>query len=198
MERTTYTLWSKGRLLGYTELGYVRSLAFHRMGDLVTTDVGDRLLPLATAPARALRALVKASRDGLHEAGASCSGEELPQTTEYADAAEAFAQAESLELGLRAPDGAVIPTESVRVQDTHYLLELAREDEERFEREYFGDELDPRIAADIEHDAALIAEWFADEDLDLSDVSVGDEPWQVSQFPRYQIQIHLEDDRSVP
>ena len=199
MERVTkYTLWSKGRLLGYTALGYVRCRACHRMGDLITTEIGDRLIPLATAPARTLRDLAKASHDVPAETGTTRALDELAQTTEFADAAEACVQPESLELELRASDGTVIPTESVHVQDTHFLLELAREAEERFGEGLFHEELDPQTETDIEHDAALLDEWFANEEVDLTDVSAGDEPWQVSLFPRYQIPVHLIHDRSVP
>jgi hypothetical protein len=39
-----YTIWSRDRLLGETDLGYVRCMPKHRMGDLTPSAIGERLL----------------------------------------------------------------------------------------------------------------------------------------------------------
>ncbi len=39
-----YTIWSRDRMLGETELSYIRCMPKHRMGDLTPTAVGERLL----------------------------------------------------------------------------------------------------------------------------------------------------------
>ena len=39
-----YTIWSRDRMLGESELDYVRCMPKHRMGDLTPTAVGERLL----------------------------------------------------------------------------------------------------------------------------------------------------------
>lgn len=192
-----YTLWSRGRLLGESDLGYVRSMPRHRMGDLITTPLGDRLLPIATGVSRAV---VEATRPAMERRR---NGEPLAQEAsgggEDADIAEAIVHAESLELELRGPDGRVIPTEWVDVRDTEFLLSLAREGED------FEDPLadpDPEIQAAVEHDLALLDEWaearepdgfWRDYDED------GDQPWvEPKSCPRYQIQVRLLDDAAVP
>ena len=165
------------------------------MGDLITTEVGETLLPLATRAARAWRDGPTSSRESAVECGER-RGPDLT-ATEYADAAEAGAHERSLELELRAPDGSVIPTESIHIQDTHLLLELARDLEDDVDSILSHDE-EAELAADIEHDAALCEECFADAGPDLTDVSVREEPWQESPWSRYQIMVRLLDDTSVP
>ena len=129
----------------------------HRMGDLVPTDLGDRLLPGAT-----------------HGRG------------------------DPLDFELRGPDGGLIPTADIGVNDCEYLLAMARKAEDDPEP-ILGDEEAAELQAAIEHDAALIAEWFdASDSVDLGDVHVGDEPWQESPFPRYQILVTLFDDADIP
>ena len=39
-----YTIWSRDRMLGETELDYIRCMPKHRMGDLTPTAIGERLL----------------------------------------------------------------------------------------------------------------------------------------------------------
>jgi hypothetical protein len=167
------------------------------MGDLITTDVGDSLMPLATGSARAWKGLERVSSDSVSECDQQRGFETLAGTSEYADSAKATAREQSLELELRTSDGSVIPTESISIQDTHYLLELAREIEDDVDFMLEGDDVSNPTAS-IDHDVALLDEWFEDEGPDLTDVSVGDEPWQESPYPRYQIQVQLIDDRSVP
>jgi hypothetical protein len=127
-----------------------------RMGDLITTALGERVL----------------------ETGAA-GHPEVP------------------DLELRGADG-VIPAADIAIRDTEYLLAIARRLEDEPEP-ILPDEEAAELEAGIEHDAALVAEWMdAAEGPDLSDVHVGEEPWQESAWPRYQIMVFLHDDAAIP
>jgi hypothetical protein len=104
-----YTVWSRGRQLGETDLGFAFRYRGMRCGWLHTTELGDRLMPMATAVSPALRTLYTIGRD----------------PTVCADLCSAVDQEEALELELRSPDGALIATEDIGIIDTHYLLSLA-------------------------------------------------------------------------
>ena len=66
MERaTSYSVWSRGRLIGHTDLGYVRSTEKLRMGDLITTEIGDRVLETDAAGHPAVPDLELRGPDGV-------------------------------------------------------------------------------------------------------------------------------------
>jgi hypothetical protein len=165
-----YTLWSRGRLLGETNLGFVFRFGGFRCGWLHPTALGERLMPAATGVAPALRTEWMIG----------------PDATARADVLSAVDQEQALELQLRGPDGGVIATEDIAIIDTHYLLSIAES------------ELDSEDAADdAEQDAeieALLEGWG--EDADLADLDRSSE--EETEFPRYQIQVRLVDHRSVP
>jgi hypothetical protein len=168
-----------------------------RMGDLNPTDLGEKLLPLATEVSRAVIELGKVSRElaADEERNGSSLGDRLRRTTEGADYAAAQVHEDSLELELRGPDGLVVPTEWIDIRDTHYLLALAQEAED-VPGPLFDEEEDPELMAAIEHDEALLRFQFDDE---LASELESDEPWQEeAPFPRYQIQVRLLDDASIP
>ena len=82
------------------------------------------------------------------------------------------------------PDGNRIATEDVGVIDTHYLLSIP-------EREPIDDEpLTPEQQAEVDE---FIAAWKEahEGDIDLA-------PDEEVEFPRYQLQVQLVDDRDVP
>lgn len=188
--------------MGSTELGYRYRRHKSRMGDFFPTDLGEKLMPIATglSPAgielgRVSRSMDRSDSDGT----ASCETrlDRLRSTTEYADYAAAEAQSEALDLELRGPDGAVIPTEWIAITDTEFLLSLAEEP--------FGDDWqsDHPQAFDLEQEAELEKAIEANRAL-LDEIQAGfDEShdWDESadsDCPRYQIHAHLVDSRSVP
>jgi hypothetical protein len=163
-----YTLWSRGRLLGETDLGFIFRPNGFRCGWFHPTPLGDRLMPIATGVSPALRTLCMIG----------------PDPTAQADLQSAVDQEKALELELRGPDGAVIPTEDIGIIDTHYLLELARSDPREEE------ELSPEEEAAVEE---MLEGLIEDDPIDL-----GLSSEEETNFPRYQIQVHLVDRRSVP
>ena len=171
--RMPYTVWSRGRLVGESELAYARSLPGLRAGDFEPSPLGEKLMPIIIGVGPALCALHEAAEDVLRtekRKGRRARNGDWPasvkKTTEYADAMSLPDELESLALELRDPGGAVVKTEWIAVQDTHRLVALARED---LQSEY------PDMT-------------FEDDDP---------EPWE-PQPPRYQILVALDGhDRSM-
>lgn len=195
-----YTLWSRGRLIGHTDLDCVRVLPTTRMGWFHPTPVGEKVMPIAVAVPPVIQAYVERARqlDGDSTAVQS----QLDRSTEGADLSAAFNHLEALEFELRREDGLVVQTDSIGFQDTHRLLARAHE----WEAEDIdgwtdvGDMLlepsedDLEIERAMEHDVALVREWFSQRD--------GLREWAVGEiddsFPRYQVYVELVDGASIP
>jgi hypothetical protein len=164
-----YTLWSRGRLLGETDLDFVYRENGFRCGWLEPTVLGDRLIPAATGVAPALRTECIIG----------------PDATARADLLSAVDQEEALALQVRGPGGVVIATESIGIIDTHYLLSITELD--------LGDR--NAIGADQEAEIeTLLEEWSADREL----VNLPPPSEEETEFPRYQIQVRLVDRDSLP
>ena len=196
-----YTVWSHGRLLGESALDYQRVFPRHRMGDFFPTEAGETVMPIATGVSKAGAELVK-SLSG--SPPGSPARTHLRETSQYADLAAAEDHYDALELELRGPDGRVIPTEWIDLRDTEYLLtipeldeiqgadvgaELWEEDDNAFgdPPDYIGDPLD-------------FGDFEAEDDFDFDIDDFDDhERWRAARvFPRYQLQVMLRDDASVP
>jgi len=165
-----YTLWSRNRLIGETDLGFIYRENRYRVGWFHPNELGERLMPAATGVGPAMRAEQILGPDG----------------TLSADLLAAIDQFESLELELRGPSGERFETEDIGIIDTHYLLSLAEAaDADRLEEE----PLSPEDEKAIEE---FVAEWkdaHADED-------VVEEP--EAELPRYQIQVRFAQDMFLP
>jgi hypothetical protein len=201
---TSYTLWSRDRLLGDTELDYARIDPKSCMGDFIPTEFGESLMPIITGVSSALIDLSRKSREIRREVRSPTTASEhiemLRQTTAYADSKAVQDQCEALELVLRGPDGVVIPTESIGIQDTEFLLALAEEAVDEFESDVIlPDGADSERLAEIEHEAAILDEVCDELDDPEDDFEAAvSEPWDEPTFPRYQIQIRLVDEWSIP
>jgi hypothetical protein len=100
-----YTLWSRNRLLGETDLRFVEGEDQIRVGSLHPTPEGDRLMPVTTGVAAALRA-------------ASALGHD---PTAEADVRSAIDRQDALDLQLRMPDGRVVQTEDIAIVDMEFF-----------------------------------------------------------------------------
>lgn len=169
-----YSLWSHGRLLGETDLGFIYRENRFRCGWLHPTEIGEKILPDATGVAPAMRAEFMIG----------------PDATLHADVLAACDRELALELELRGPDGKRIETEDIGVRDTHYLLSIPHNDCEDDE-DY---KLTPEQEAEIEE---LVAAWKEEHASEL-EVEPEVEPEEEIEFPRYQLQVTLVDDRDVP
>lgn len=164
-----YTVWSRDRLLGETDLEFIYREDGFRCGWLHPSELGGRLLPSVTGVPPALRTLYNIG----------------PDPTARADVAAAVDLEAAFELQLRGPSGEVIATESIAVIDTHYLLSIARNyvcDQDGFD----GDE-------EAESDA-LLDSWSGVAD----EVSLEAPSMEESEFPGYQIQVRLVDRDALP
>ena len=145
-----YTVWSRGRLLGASELEYAEAIPGVKAGDFEPSAEGETLMPVLVGAGPAIRALSTVLReqqpgepgedriggaplqphgDGLEDAqGQAALTDTILRSTEYADYLSLCDELENLALELRDASGAVVPTEWVTVQDTEYLRSLARED----------------------------------------------------------------------
>jgi hypothetical protein len=166
-----YTVWSRGRLLGETDLGFVYRENEFRCGWFHPTAKGEQLMPIATGFAFAVR---NAWLMGL-------------DPSVRADLASAEDEEQALGLQLRGPNGALIPTRSITIVDFQNLSSIPREDSEA------DGPLDPEQEAEIE---ALIEEW--ENDPDVREARLLGQTGTETEWPRYQLQVFLVDDRSVP
>ena len=189
-----YTVWSRGRLVGESDLGYVRWNSRVRSGDFFATPFGETVISLMMESSVALTELEKVMRE-------SPAGEidvtDPRWRTANADIEAAENRREGLALELRDANGTVIETEYVDIRDTYLILQMSEERQMLDERhaDIFGEEmLDPELEADIEHDLALFeADGFFD-DFEC-------EPWRPDgepELPRYQIHVSLLDDWAIP
>src|SRR5262245_61339073 len=107
---TSYTIWSRDRLLGETELGWVRCPPNVRSGFFHPTDLGDRLMPTVCGVSPTVHELSRVRKQMEAELDDQANGvsfKVLRQTSEYADMLAAMEHERGLSLVLRAPDGSV-------------------------------------------------------------------------------------------
>jgi len=164
-----YTIFSHGRALGTTDLGFIYRPDCFRCGWLHATPLGERYLPIAAGVAPALRAEFLLG----------------PDPTLRADVLAADHQAEGLELVLRREDGVLVETSDIGIIDTEYLLSIAA----AAEQENTNWELGAEDEAEI---AELMAE-FEEKDRVASAL-----PPEPKEWPRYQVQVYLIDPAAVP
>jgi len=130
-----YSLWSRHRLLGHTDLD-IPCVTKHLMqGFIDPTPEGGKLLPKATGVPRAasaglVRNLTAAERRGRE-----------------AEFRAAVSAREELDLELRLEDGTMFPCDFIRVYDLrdNWLNDVSHDDDEP---------LDPEIQAEIDADVA--------------------------------------------
>lgn len=190
-----YTVWSRGRLIGQSTLGYKRAAPGMLAGDFEPSPMGEKLMPIITGVGPALRGLHRVADDVVRVAEGQADGDptgdypaDVRRTTEYADAMSLVDELDSLRLELRDPDGVVVPTEMIAVNDTEYLLARAREPDPLDDME-LSPELEEAIAHDIEemlaHDQEVRGSVNFEDDED--------EAWRPEPvFARYQLLVVLE------
>jgi hypothetical protein len=201
----TYTVWCRGQLLGESPLDFIRSMTKLRVGFLHATPLGEELLPQAGGTCAAANALHRAARQHSDEDRAR-----LPECAAFLAAIE---KSESFELELRGPDGSVIPTRYVAVRDFGFLDDI---DEEELEAELARELADAEFDTDFgELTLAELgfddwdATWNPDVDEENRfwdfDDDAADELWRARKerdcerrMSRYQLQVELIDERSIP
>lgn len=199
-----YTVWSHGRLIGETDLGFRRVINESRSGWFHPNAEGERLMPVVASVLPAMRAYLH--RDAVDGQGDPMVQPALHGSTLFADLAEAFQHLLSLDLELRREDGFVVPTSKIGIQDTQQLRELAAlDDDDEVEAENWdtdddaleADEYDLQLEMDLMHDLELIEQGFDEGDDDPCTEWMSDD-FEESPPPRYQIHVLLLHDDAVP
>ena len=123
-----YTLWSRDRLLGETDLGFVQIKPTLRMGWFHPSPLGSRLIAILTGTGPALRAVGKLMSDPVRTAMRPDKGEpggwppDIRMTTEYADLVSSVDELESMQLELHDPAGVTLMTTHIGIDDTEFKL----------------------------------------------------------------------------
>lgn len=211
-----YTITSRGRPIGTTDLGFNYRPGSSRMGWFQPNADGERLMPTITAVSITTRTY----SSNIGQAGESAADTEHSESMFLADVAEAAQHVEALDLELRREDGSVVPTEFINIQDMDELvawsdkLEATRDGEgwkycdsiadplydllEDIFDEEFDDELedfdDAEPPFDLESDDEMM---FGDG---FADTAV---PWTRDDYEpdpsmRYQIYVDLVNPEEIP
>jgi hypothetical protein len=126
-----YTLWSRGRLLGESELQAMQSFEHVMFGWFLPTSDGERTLDVLTGGRVALHKLNRMLRNPMREMMRPKDRpkgqwpEDIRRTTAYADYVALEDEVAAMHLELRGPDGKAIDCEDITVQDTEFTMALA-------------------------------------------------------------------------
>lgn len=208
-----YTITSRGRPIGVTDLGFRYRPGTSRMGWFHPNPAGEQLMPVASSVGAASRQYASRFR---REPEVSDFEARNDQARLLADIGEAIQHAEALLLELRDETGAVIPTEYIGIQDTEQLIAWADTLEPIGEGEpwEFGAEIaDPPYdplggvfddEPDTYDDAELCFGHDSDDEVIFGDGFANEwAPWSVAADPptppaRYQIFVSLVDASAIP
>jgi hypothetical protein len=197
-----YTVWSRGRLIGETDLAFIRIFNRSRSGWFHPTPEGERSMSVIASVLPAMRAYLH--RDAVDAQGNSLVQPALHGSELFADLAEAFQHLRALDLELRREDGTVVPTADIGVQDTQQLLEFSPV--ERDEIETFGPDADDELFEMTERDLPFDADALSDDPVEeVRDPRLDDlvtewmpDDLEPPPLPRYQIHVLLLEDDAIP
>lgn len=191
-----YTISSRGQPIGTSDLDFMRIDGSNRSGWFHPNALGESLMPTIALPYPAMRTFVcESERD---ENGRSVIRPDFRRSTVFADLAEAFHRVAALELTLHHPDGRLIPTSMLGIQDTDAMRrhldwgdlypvgEIPEDGEPWFEelKREFEDETD---------------EWEeSDDDLEVFEIDVPWVPDEMAEYPRYQVHLLLSEENAIP
>jgi hypothetical protein len=125
-----YTLWSRGRLLGESDLGFVQVFEHVKFGWFTPSPLGERLLPVLTGVAPAAMKVGKMLRNGVREAmrgveQADGYPADVRRTTAYADLVSLEDELAAMQLEIHDPGGSVMETEDIHIDDMVWKMSLA-------------------------------------------------------------------------
>ena len=210
-----YTVTSRGRPIGVTDLGFRYRPDTSRMGWFHPNAEGEKLMPVVAAVTAATRAYSEGRRRGRDKSGVESRSRDA---TLLADVAEAYQHAGALDLRLHAEDGTLIPTEFVTITDTEELLAWADLEEaielgeawklgehvpdpqfdpseDMFDEEVDGFENDPETPFDLDAEEGdlIFCDGFADTEAPWTPDESEPDP-----LMRYQIFVSLVEANSIP
>ena len=210
--KVQYTITSRGRPIGTTDLGFRYRPGASRIGWFQPNTDGERLMPVVSAVTATTRVYAQSIQRRGHSPGV---GAREGDATLLADVAEACQHAGALDLELHAEDGTLIPTEIVSIQDTEELLawddleeaiewgeawkrgdrtfdSLCGPTDDSFDQELDADEREHQFDPD-DDDAVIFGDGFAD----TLDAWTPDE-YEPDPMMRYQIFVELVDAGAIP
>ena len=189
-----FTVSSRGRPIGVTDLGFVHLGGPNRSGWFHPNAEGERLMPVIASVLPAMRAYT--TRDVTGAEGAAIIQSHLIGSTLFADLAEALHHVGSLDLTLHREDGSLVPTDFIGIQDTEQLLALAHPDDAQGEAHGLFDEaLDEHPGSALELGSDADARCSDDACDQVEPLTSDDEP---TVFPRYQIHVRLAEGVMLP
>jgi hypothetical protein len=182
-----YAVWSHGRLVGKTDLGFILREGNHRTGHFFPTEFGESLVPIFNEPRRLIKARGELPRDARTS--------DHPAWIALNSALEAACERErALELELRDEHDAVIPTEDIGIRDMDLTLELYPGDES----DYDDVIITPEQQAEFELEIEEMQEWARDMRRELELLGQRDVVDAEAPLPRFQVQVSLVHEWSVP
>lgn len=202
-----YTVTSRGRPIGTTDLGFTRLDPLWRAGWFIPNEQAvDIMDALGAVLPATLAAHPKLGRSHGNPAAARRG---FARSTEWADLAEALHRVDELDLELRRADGSIVPTESIGIQDTQSLLELAEADAAGFDLEWWQHHEATEPPLELETAVDDEAGGYADDSFDadsgrefLDDLWTEDDDWSAEsddiEPPRYQILVMLSRPGVIP
>ncbi|MDB4914584.1 MAG: hypothetical protein JWM95_2228 [Gemmatimonadetes bacterium] len=164
----SYTLWSRGRLIGHTDLAFTTDIEGARAGFFFPTETGASFVRIAVEASE----ILLAARDG------------TDRTTLMADLTAAADRCSALEFELRGPDGVVVATTDIGIRDTELLASWADLDDENVSSAELSPEEQCTFDTAVEHDLLVLQEARGDDWLARA---TDDGEWNEPEFPRYQI-----------
>jgi hypothetical protein len=118
-------------MLGETDLGFVQIFANVKFGWFHPSAAGEKVMPVLTGVGPALHRLYRMERNpvralmrGLDHHPDGEFPRDIRRTTAYADLVSIGAQIESMALELRGPDGKLVETDDIHIDDTEWKRSL--------------------------------------------------------------------------
>ena len=118
-------------MLGETDLGFVQVLANVKFGWFHPSPAGEKMMPVLTGVGPALHKLYRMERNPVRALMRGVDhhpdGEfprDIRRTTAYADLVSIGDQIESMSLELRDPDGQIVETDDIHIDDTKWKRSL--------------------------------------------------------------------------
>ena len=217
-----YTVSSRGRPIGVTDLGFWCIGGPSRSGWFHPNTEGEALMPTIATALPAMQAYL--SRDYRDEHGEPIVQRSLIGSTLFADLAEEFQRLAALELTLHREDGSLVPTELVGIQDTHAIpdvrsmldmgdvpepwcfgdddggpepWELVQEEEDEEDEEDDAGMVDvlEEVSENLQRAKEMLAQLLEEHGIDWKD---DDELAEEVAESRYQIHVLLSDVEAIP
>ena len=192
-----YTISSRGRPIGTTTLDFMRIDGANRSGWFHPNEFGAELMPTVALVLPAMRAYLRRNVRG--DEGQPIVLESFRHSSLFADLAEALHRVDAMELTLHRPDGTLVPTSLIGLQDTEELRGLA-EWKDLYpvgEVPSVSDEWVQELASELEEPES---DWQESDDR-MFDTAV-EEDWapdeEPIEFPRYQVHILLSEENAMP